>query len=589
MRYTLHENLESYVGTISNTQGFLHRYLDTGFKTKWSGFWSPPYKYLDYFSVKINGIWLGPDTLQATEYGEKMVFHHETDSLEVKEIINVPEDSSGFKMRLEVSNTTEEKKATHVGVETGVDIRHRTEDIGPENYRMEKEVKQLDISKNNRKLRISTDQKFELKGDSYIKEHEPREPQRCFIPGILTFREEVSPGSEKTFKLKFFTSDTEPAPIDKVEQSLQEHNLGRCFENSVDSLENLIYDKNGIGIIAGHPWFQNYWARDAFWSVLGLIDAGQFELSERILENFAERGLPGKINLDGSDEQLERSDTEPLFIIACDKLERHYQLSETLEDAMAEAMNELELEGNTVDHAAEGTWMDTLRRGKAVDIQSLWLKAADIMEDERKERLEEGLREFKTDKGLKDGLDNSFQTVNVTIPLMFDQIDKETTRKQLEHINGEFFSQYGARTRAVTEPGYDSSGYHTGSSWGLTTGWAAIANFQYGNYRHGENFLEKLVDLMDRDQPGALPEVVDSESGRLLGCQEQAWSAGIFVHAVDTYLLGIKVEKDKVKIDPAPEISCKRTGKRVRGEEIDLEFRNGEVEVLNNPDLQIET
>ncbi len=589
MKYTLHENLDSHVGTISNTHGFLHRYLDTGFKTKWSGFWAPPYKYLDYFSIKVNGIWLGPDTLQATEYGEKMVFHHETDSLEVKEVIEIPEEVAGFELKLEISNITQKRKAVQTAVEPGVDIRHRTEDLGPENYEKSLEDDRIAITKDDRKLEISADEEFELVGEEYLKEHEPGERQRCFIPGKIVFREEVASGDTESFSIEFSTSDKEPEAIDTVEQSLKEHRFGRCFSNSIDSLENLIYEREGYGIIAGHPWFQNYWARDTFWSILGLIDAGYFELSENILENFAERGLSGKINLDGSDEQLNRSDTEPLFIIACDKLERHYGLSETLEEAMEEAMNELSIEEGVVEHSPEGTWMDTLEREKAIDIQSLWLEAAEIMGDERGEELREGLQRFESDEGLRDTLENEVQTINTAVPLMFDQIEGKTAERQLEHINGEFFSQYGARTRAVTDPGYDSDGYHTGSSWGLTTGWAAIANFQYGKHRQGENLLEKLVELMDRDQPGALPEVVDSESGELLGCHEQAWSAGMFIHAVDTHLLGIKVEENKVRIEPVPGISCRRTGKVVRGEKLDLEFRDGEVEVLNDPDLDIET
>jgi len=105
----------------------------------------------------------------------------------------------------------------------------------------------------------------------------------------------------------------------------------------------------------------------------------------------------------------------------------------------------------------------------------------------------------------------------------------------------------------------------------------------------GKELSQKMELFLDRDQPGALPEVADSESGELLGCPEQAWSAGLFIHTVDTYLLGIKVEQDHIEIDPCEGLDAKRFGKRIRGETLDLEIKDGTVNILNNPDLDIRT
>lgn len=587
MKYTLHENLRQYNGISSNLQGFLNRYLDTGFKSKWSGYWSPPYKFLDYYAVKINGQWLGPNCLEATEYGENFTFHHETDSLEITEKVETPDGLPGFKLQLEIENRTDEKKAVHTVLEPGVDIRKVDQDIGPEDYQLEEGKDRVTVSNQQGKLMI-TGKDFEREDGSYIKEHYPGDKQRCFIPGQLVFRREVEAGETETLEIEFTTSNASFRSIETIEQDLK-HSLGRTFNSSIDSMENLIYDQNGIGIIAGHPWFQSYWARDTFWTVLGLIDAGYFELSHEILQNFAEKGIPGKINLDGTEEELERSDTEPLFIIAADKLRRHYKISSQIEKAMEQAMDELELDEHIVEHSETGTWMDTIKRDKAVDIQSLWLESANIMEDDRKEELEKGLRKFEAEDHIKDELDGGSETINPAIPLIFNQTDPEITEKQLEKINGEFSSRYGARTRSAVDPGYESSGYHTGSTWGLTTCWAAAANLRNGKTQQGKNFLQKMELFLDRDQPGALPELADSESGELLGCPEQAWSAGLFVHVVDTYLLGIKVKEDYVEINPCEEISAERLGKRVKNEKLDLEITDGEVTVLNDPELDIRT
>lgn len=585
MKYTLHEKLHSYTGISSNLHGFLNRYLDTGFKSKWSGYWAPPHKFLDYYALKINGLWLGPGSLEATEYGDDFIFHHETDSLEIKEKAKTPDSLPGFKIELEIKNRTDEKKAVHTVLEPGIDIRKVDQDIGPEDYELEEGKNRLTVSNTQGKLMI-TGSDFEKEDSSYIKEHYPGEKQRCFLPGNLVFRREIEAGEKEEIEIRFTTSKGSFRTVETIDQDLK-HPLGRTFNSSIDSLENLVYDKNGIGIIAGHPWFQSYWARDTFWSLLGLIDAGYFELSHEILQNFAEKELPGKINLDGGQEELERSDTEPLFIIAADKLQRHYKINEEIEEAMENAMKRLDLNGNIVKHSPEGTWMDTLKREKAVDIQSLWLEAVRIMEDDREDKLRDGLEDFENGEHILDELDGGSETINPAIPLMFDQIRSESSDKQLEKINGEFSSRFGARTRSAVDPGYESEGYHTGSTWGLTTGWAAAANLENGNKQQGVNFLQKMELFLDRNQPGALPEVVDSESGELLGCPEQAWSAGLFVHAVDTYLLGIKVEKDHVEIDPCENVSAKRLGKRIRDEKLDLEFKDGNVQVLNDPDLEI--
>lgn len=584
MKYTLHQNLESKTGVSSNLHGFLNRYLDTGFKSKWSGYWAPPYKFLDYYGLKLNGLWLNPDTLQATEYGDDFTFYHETDSLEVVEKVRTPDSIPGFELELEIKNKMEEKKAVHLVLEPGVDIRRKDQDIGPEDYEIEEGKDRLTVSHQDRKLMITGD--FETRGNEYTKEHHPGERQRCLVPRQLVFKREVKPGSSETIEADFTTSDASFRSIKSIEQNLKSP-LRRTFNCSIDSLENLVYDRNGVGIIAGHPWFQSYWARDTFWSLLGLIDAGYFELSEEILQNFAEKGVPGKINLEGENEKLGRPDTKPLFIIAADKLRRHYRITQEIEDAMEEAMEQLELEDSIVKHSPGGTWMDTLEREKAIDIQSLWLEAAKIMDDRRKEKLEEGLKQFKQQNSLKDELEDGAETINPAVSLMFNHFDEETTEKQLERINGEFLSRYGARTRSAIDPGYESSGYHTGSSWGLTTGWAAAANLEHGKTTHGKNFLEKMELFLDGDQPGALPEVVDSENGELLGCPEQAWSAGLFIHAVDTYLLGIKVKKNHVEINPPEGVEATRIGKRVGDEKLDIEFKDGEVKVLNNPEIDV--
>jgi len=570
-------------GTISNLDTFLHRDLNTNFSSKWSGLWTPSYKLLDYYAYKVNGNWLNQDNLMATDYGEQISYYFETESLSIKEEISMPSNLPGMKSKLEIENKQEDVKAVQIGLELGVDIREKSQDIGTENYDIDRNKKRIKIS-DQKELKISSDEELLNSGTPYIREHFPGEKQRCLVPGETHVRIEIPPGETKSVEFTFSSGNNSTHEITAVNNSL-EGDLGRTFEACTTSMENLIYDKKDLGIIAGHPWFQSYWARDTFWTLLGLIDAGYFEESQKILENYAENGLPGKINLSGKNEDKGRIDTYPLYIIAADKLRRHYGITDTIRKGMSNAFEELETVEGVVQHSPEGTWMDTLERSPAVDVQALWLRASEIME-EKTEKLQNGLEKFEEKGHIKDHLgDDAPHTINPAVPLMFGYLDQED---YLTKINAEFSSRYGARTRSVTDPGYKSSGYHTGSSWGLTTCWASAANFKNGKPQQGLNFLEKLSSFLDEGQPGALPEVVDSETGENLGCLEQAWSAGLLVHVIDTYLLGISVTEEKITINPCKGYTGKRLGKKVGEEYLDIHVDEGSVEILNDPDLDQE-
>lgn len=576
------QNPENRVGTISNLDAFLHRGLNTDFNTKWTGLWTPGYKLLDYYAYKVNGIWLNSENLEAVDYGDEITYYFETESLSVQETVSMPEGLSDMKSELKIRNNRGDVKAVQIGLETGVDIRRRDEDLGPEDYSIQRDSKRVKVEA-DKSLTITSDRELRNSGEPYLKEHFPGEKQRCIVPGKTVVRTEVEPDEEETVEFRF-SSEAGSNHVIKDTETVLEGDLGRIFEASVNSMKNLMYDTEGLGIIAGHPWFQNYWARDTFWTLLGLIDAGYFEESHRILQNFAEKDLPGKINLNGENEAEGRIDTYPLYIIAADKLQRHYKISETIEDGIDHAFEQLELKDRVVQHNPEGTWMDTLERDQAVDVQVLWLRAAEIT-GEKESELREGLEKFTENEYIRDHLgEDPAHTINPAVGLMYGYFDSE----HLSKINAEFSSRYGARTRSVTDPGYQSSGYHTGSSWGLTTCWAAMANLENRKTVEGLNFLEKLSPLLDRDQPGALPEVVDSENGENLGCVEQAWSAGLFIHAIDTYLLGIEITKDEVIIDPCDNYSGKRLNKRVGNTYIDIKVEDGDVEILNQPELERE-
>jgi len=575
-------------GVISNTHGFLSVYLDGGFKEKWSGYWSPSHKYLDYFAAKTNGEWLTEKNLTQTKYGEKITQTHQTSNLEIKQEITCPVNTPGFKIKYTIKNNSKEKKAVKTSLETGIDIRPRTEDIGGQNYNINSREIGIKVDNNGKWISLSG-KKFKFEEQSHIKEHYPGEKQKCVIPGKIHWKTELKSGEEEEASILFKTDGGSQTNVEKPIAELKSRKLGDTFEDCCSSLENLYYGKNKSGIIAGHPWFQNYWARDSFWTALGMIDAGMFEEVEKMLLNFAEREVPSMIRTDGTTEtEYPRSDTIPLYALAAEKLERHYKPNPKIMETAEKLLEKQKPEEKIVDNHEDGTWMDTLKRKKAVEIQSLWIEALK-KHGKNTQKLEKGLEKFKKQIYLKDNLENDFESINPAIPIMFNQTNSDETKKYLEKINAEFSSTYGARTRSATDPGYHSSGYHTGSVWGLTTCWAAAANLRHGNKKQGINFLEKMTQFTCRNQLGALPELVDAETGESLGCSEQAWSAGMFIHTIDTYLLGIKVENtEKIKIQPVEGINMTRKNKKIGDKKIDIHVEDGKINIPDKKGIKVE-
>ncbi len=582
MDYTIEEDFQEYCGTISNMHGFLHRYLDTGFKTKWAGYWVPPNKFMDYYAFEVNGKWLSPETLVKTEYGDKIIYHHNLGSLRVKEIVETPEELPGFRVTLEFENLTPEPKAVYTKIELGVDIRHKSEDVENPGYKTEFSKKKLLVESYGRHLLMSSEKPMKMKGKERTREHHPGERQVCMVPGEQHFKVELGP--EKTGKnvLEFTTNDQRFGKLDEKENDVELGNnndmLERAFQCSEESLRNLVYDREGKGVIAGHPWFQEYWSRDAYWSLMGLIDLGYFELSKKILHNFAvQEGFPNQITFDEGKAGYLGEDVPPLFIIAAEELKKYHHVTDETEEKEMEALKHLKIgEGNVVTHKPEGTWMDTLERDRAIDIHSLWLEAVERLGATSKEILQRGMEKFREGDILKDCLEEKKVAVNSAIPLMFGHFEDE---KLVEKLNSCLKTDYGAATLSTKDSEYSPEGYHTGSTWGLTTGWLAAANLKNGKLDEGLEILSRFAETVEQDQPGALPEVINSETGENIGCVEQAWSASMVIHVIDRYLFGIDVKDGELVADPVDGFTGKRKYKRFKNNLYHVRVQDGDARI----------
>jgi hypothetical protein len=355
------------------------------------------------------------------------------------------------------------------------------------------------------------------------------------------------------------------------------------------NLQMAKHDQPGVGkaLFAGYPWFTDYWGRDLGWILPALDVCGDFEWVEETLFTLAKfqsteekvyRGhrvkpgeVPNRITMDGTAVYYS-VDATPLFIMA---VWHHLLWSGNLDftreiyPAVLKAVKwgfSMDEDGDGFlehygDETSSVTWMDSYRRaGKAVDVQALWchsLRCASQISEacgdsksalkwkEESDRLKSALNAFWNPKlsfmydsiGFKG--ENSSLTVNSLVPLLFNLTNSQKALSVLDRVEREFTTDWGVRTRSMSDSSYDARSYHKGSVWGLTTGWAAIAELNYDKPREGFWYLEKLAKLVGIGAFECFPELLAGDEPLSMGGHLQAWSASVFIQAVVEHLLGL--------------------------------------------------
>jgi len=385
---------------------------------------------------------------------------------------------------------------------------------------------------------------------------------------------------------------TETVTIDTPDK-----NLDKAFTWAKLNLEMLKHNQPGIGrgFFAGYPWFTMYWGRDSGWLLQAVDNYGDFDAvnealstlmkyqsksnEERCKYKIRAGEIPNEIRTDGTVVYYS-ADATPLFIIASrnhlkwtgDKnfLEKIYP---AIIKAVEWGFSSDENKDNLIEHYGDGsssaTWMDTYYRAKAaIEVETLWSKAlesaAEIAEihnnmenANRWKNTAEDIRrkinelywnkdkKFLYDVILPDGKPDASLTINPIVPVIYGFVDQQKASAILNHVEQDFTTPWGIRTRSKADPGYDGSSYHKGNVWGLTTGWAAWAEFSQDQPEKGLSYLKILAELMKIRCLGAIPEVLNGDNPIPSGCALQAWSSSVLIQGVVEYLFGIKPDAVK--------------------------------------------
>jgi predicted glycogen debranching enzyme len=313
-------------------------------------------------------------------------------------------------------------------------------------------------------------------------------------------------------------------------------------------------------IYAGYHWFAEPWGRDTFVSLPGLLlERGMFDEAKRVFRSFARlinnglipNRIPGGYN---------SSDAPLWFIYALGKYFENADDAAFFEESKAYVEKILggypgsdvaRLDGALISVAPETTWMDTrftLRRGKPVEVNALWVNALELAERwglETPVRPVAARREFgrfwNERKGcLYDVLDPHDDSVrpNQVIAIALGAVDRSRAKSALDVVRKELLTPYGLRTlspkdgRYVGKFGGDAS-YHNGCVWPWLIGFYIKACLRSGEPK--ERLAPLLEPLLLHTQDaglGTISEIFDGDAPHKPdGCISQAWSVAEVLRA----------------------------------------------------------
>ncbi len=333
-------------------------------------------------------------------------------------------------------------------------------------------------------------------------------------------------------------------------------------------------------VIAGYHWFGE-WGRDAMISLPGLtLIRGQPDDARLILEHFLDyagiKGIPNSF-IDG--KPIYSDVDSSLWLI--DRVHEYMKYSgeqkarEFLNDywpkmkAIIAGYSVME-KGGLLAHES-GTWMDTLKRSNAVEIQALWYNALRIMEriaeiaEDKKFYVRPQIEAFEKNyiKSYWNGkyLDDCFGDATlrpnqiIAASLDYNMLDEEKTKNILAIIEKELLTPYGLRTLSPQDARYKGKyagdftereqAYHNGTVWPWLLG-PYIRTYMrvYDDKEKMQKLLEPLFEKHIKEAGiGTISEIFDANPPhKPRGCISQAWSVAEPLRAYYEDVMGRKPE-----------------------------------------------
>ncbi len=381
----------------------------------------------------------------------------------------------------------------------------------------------------------------------------------------------------------------------------------RAFEWAKRRLDAFAADVPGVGrsLLAGYaasrpgwgdgrPGYAWFFGRDACWSGLALLAAGEFSLVRQVIRFLGDRqDVTGKVLHEATTSgqfHFDAADATPLFLLLVARylawsgdrdfvasiwphVERAYAYCLST-DSDGDGLIENQrvghgwiesgpLAGARVTGYLSGVWYAALQ-GLARSAEVLghgrvaaecWARAARataVIED----RLFDASRAGYALDLKSDGTPTWTQTALQTVPLFLGAANPVRAKRYLERLAGsEFSARWGVRMLPSDDPLFSQHGYHSGSVWPLFTGWAALAEYRAGLGEAGFAHLTANADLAYARQRGAFDEALHGLEEKPAGvCPDQAWSAAMVVLPLVEGLLGAEADAPAGKLAIRPQL-----------------------------------
>ncbi|MCX6802747.1 MAG: hypothetical protein NT067_06575 [Candidatus Diapherotrites archaeon] len=573
---------------LSNPDAFFYRFGDTGFKNKWAGFWSHGVKFLEFFDFKAGEEFLGEQNCIEIQYDflKATHLHRLKDGSLVSQKIWMPR--SGGALVLELSS----KKEITAGLELAVNMRQVHENFHGRRYSVRAGNRLVVESDLGKLFIMPLKGKASFNANPQYRSHCPGGEQQCyFVPGIFRLAGKkivLSVSAENFFRPEKNELLHKSKNFSKLTSAIETENtdLNKALGNAASAIE-LLRGKDSY--IAGLPWFQQYWARDVFWSLPAITMLGLHENAKQSLSIFAEHSMKGQVPnyIFGKEKTFNAIDSTPLFLIALEHYCRNSgdrAFAEKISEAALQSIAFLESRRDPADgfilhdNGCNETWMDTLNRPeKAVEVQALYIAslkafsqfASHLKRPERKikeqadwagkEALEmqkkfdsEFFRHgFFIDR-IKAEKKDSTRRASALVPLF---LNVSSRKEILDAFRSEEFSNgRGVLSLSRFDQKFSPESYHEGKVWSLCNGLMGGAEFLLGNPENGWHYLELLLAELERDALGCIGECWNPATLQQTGCPNQLWGDAMALRLFNEFALGLKVDAFNKTISLSPKL-----------------------------------
>jgi len=392
-----------------------------------------------------------------------------------------------------------------------------------------------------------------------------------FSPGTLELKVGSFSKAEGEIYVVAAENGVEPAAVfSSIEESPYrpfEPDQMQVLEAAADSF--VAYMPGTVTIVAGYHWFAD-WGRDSMISLPGLtLVNGRYHDAAAILARFIDNMKDGRI-------PTKFEPSGPIYNDFDGTLWMVDRLKEFVEYVGPEAGTEFLrprwgkvksvvlnfgklVEGGVLRNKS-GTWMDTLERNGAVEIQALWYNALNVVE-ELSELMEDPLdlttyksdvesaflSKYWTGSHLRDCLDDDSIRPNQVIAASLDYspVPEKHARELMKVVEAELLTPCGLRTLDRKDPDYHpqyvggveerKKAYHNGTVWPWLVGPYVKTATKLGGDKGRKYALEVLrpmLNLLFSGCIGTIAEVYDAEKPHTpRGAVSQAWNVAEVLRA----------------------------------------------------------